>query len=88
MPLPKRKISAARRDNRRNQNWKLKLPSVSTCPRCDSPRLSHTTCPSCGFYNGRKVLETRAEQRRNRPQDTEETTDQQPPSARDAMPEG
>ena len=76
MPLPKRKISASRRDNRRNQNWKLKLPAVSSCPRCEAPRLSHTVCPACGFYNGRKVLETRAEQRRARPQPEEATQDQ------------
>jgi large subunit ribosomal protein L32 len=57
MPLPKRKTSHARTTRRRAANWKLAAPNVVSCPRCQAPRLPHHACPSCGFYNGRKVLE-------------------------------
>ncbi|MEN6371987.1 MAG: 50S ribosomal protein L32 [Armatimonadota bacterium] len=56
MPLPKRRHSSARQAKRR-ANWKLTAPNVSACPRCHAPRLSHHVCPSCGFYNGRLVIE-------------------------------
>ena len=55
MAVPKRKISKTRRDNRRSHHA-LKAPNVIECPECKEPRMSHRACPSCGFYNGRKVL--------------------------------
>jgi large subunit ribosomal protein L32 len=57
MPLPKRKHSHARTARRRAANWKLEAPNVVSCPRCQKPRLPHHACPSCGFYNGRRVIE-------------------------------
>ncbi len=57
MPLPKRKTSHARTTRRRSANWKLTPPNVTTCPRCQAPRLPHHVCLSCGFYKGRKVLD-------------------------------
>jgi large subunit ribosomal protein L32 len=56
LPLPKRRHSQTRRDKRRT-NWKLETPNVADCPRCHAPRLPHHACPSCGFYNGRLVVE-------------------------------
>jgi large subunit ribosomal protein L32 len=56
MPLPKRRHSRARQAKRR-ANWKLEAPNVVDCPRCHAPRLPHQACPSCGFYNGRLVIE-------------------------------
>jgi large subunit ribosomal protein L32 len=56
MALPKRRHSRARQAKRR-ANWKLMAPNVSDCPRCHAPRLPHHACPSCGFYNGRLVIE-------------------------------
>ena len=32
MAVPKRKISKARRDKRRNSHWKLDLPGMTKCP--------------------------------------------------------
>ncbi len=55
MAVPKRKISKTRRDNRRSHHA-LKAPNVVECPECKEPRMSHRACPSCGSYNGRKVL--------------------------------
>ena len=63
MPLPKRKLSHQRTARRRAQNWKLEAPNVSECPRCHAPRLAHHVCPSCGFYNGRLVVDVQKKQR-------------------------
>ena len=55
MAVPKRKISKARRDKRRNSHWKLDLPGMSKCPKCgekvyfdETVDPSDITCPSCG----------------------------------------
>jgi len=56
MPNPTHRHSKSRRDKRR-ANWKGQAPNLSACPDCGEPRLSHSVCPSCGSYKGRKVLE-------------------------------
>jgi len=56
MALPKRKISKARRDSRR-ANWKLMLPGITSCPKCKEPKLSHRVCKSCGYYDGKQILQ-------------------------------
>jgi len=58
LPLPKRRHSSARQAKRRT-HYKLDVPNVAECPRCHAPRLPHHACPSCGFYNGRLVLEVK-----------------------------
>ena len=55
MAVPKRKTSRQRRDTRRATHA-LESPSVSECPQCHSPKLSHRVCPNCGMYNGRQVV--------------------------------
>ncbi|OGW75949.1 MAG: 50S ribosomal protein L32, partial [Nitrospirae bacterium RIFCSPHIGHO2_02_FULL_40_19] len=27
------------------------------CPKCQEPILSHRTCPSCGSYRGKKIID-------------------------------
>ena len=56
MANPKSRHSKTRRDKRR-ANWKGQAPSLAECPECNEPKMSHRVCPSCGTYNGRKVLE-------------------------------
>jgi large subunit ribosomal protein L32 len=55
MAVPKRKTSRTRRDPRRATHAGT-APSVSECPQCHSPKLSHRVCPNCGMYNGRQVV--------------------------------
>lgn len=55
MALPKRKHSKARRDKSRT-HWKLAMPSLTKCPQCAAPILSHRVCPQCGHYRGRQVV--------------------------------
>lgn len=48
-PLPKRKYPKARQGKRRS-HLALKPAGLSRCPQCRTARLSHTACPSCGYY--------------------------------------
>ena len=59
MAVPKRRTSASKRDMRRAANEKIVAPNLVPCPNpdCGRPSLPHRVCPSCGYYNGRKVLE-------------------------------
>lgn len=56
MANPTHRHTRTRRDKRR-ANWKGQMPSLSTCPDCKETKESHRACPSCGSYNGIKVLE-------------------------------
>lgn len=58
-PLPKRKLSRARRGNRR-AHLGLRLPTLSPCPQCHTPRPTHQACPTCGTYRGRQVITLKA----------------------------
>ncbi len=60
VPLPKRKISKGRRDRRRAHDA-LKAVNLVQCSNCGEMRLPHTVCPSCGFYQGREVIEIQKE---------------------------
>jgi large subunit ribosomal protein L32 len=57
MAVPKKKSSRMRTRHRKSA-WKVAPPTLSTCPRCKSPKLPHRACLQCGTYNGREVLET------------------------------
>ena len=53
MAVPKRKVSKARRDKRRSNNWKLTLPGMV---KCGEFVKSHRVCKACGYYAGKEVL--------------------------------
>ena len=57
MALPKRKKSKSKRDKRRTHQ-KTDAPNLSDCPECGEAKLPHHACPSCGYYKGRKAIET------------------------------
>ena len=61
MPVPKRKTSKARRDQR-SSTWFIRPQSVSLCfnGACEGePKLPHQVCLKCGFYKGKKVIVTK-----------------------------
>ena len=58
MPLPKRRQSSSRRDRRRAHDA-LSPTLVITCPNCNEPNRPHFICGKCGFYKGKKVVETK-----------------------------
>ncbi len=62
MPVPKRKRSRRRRDQR-FANKGISVKSISGCSHCSAPQSGHQVCSECGFYKGRKVMPTKADRR-------------------------
>jgi large subunit ribosomal protein L32 len=60
-PLPKRKLSRRRRNNRRSHD-SLSLKHLVRCDNCGEYRMSHTVCPHCGYYKGEQVIEVKDEE--------------------------
>ncbi len=58
MAVPKCKVSKARRNTRNSANFKSAVPTLVECPECHAKKQPHKVCPSCGYYNGKKVLDT------------------------------
>ncbi|HHC08485.1 MAG TPA: 50S ribosomal protein L32 [Actinobacteria bacterium] len=57
MAVPKKKMSRSR-TRRRKAGWKVRRPTLATCPRCGAMHVPHRVCRECGTYGGREVLET------------------------------
>ncbi len=60
MPVPKRKTSKARRDQRQSCKF-IRPQSITKCSNCENPLGTHQACAECGFYKGKKVLTTKAD---------------------------
>ncbi|MGB9919398.1 MAG: 50S ribosomal protein L32 [Moorellales bacterium] len=56
MGVPKRRVSRARKNQRRSIWARIDSPGVVSCPQCHEPKLPHRVCPHCGYYRGRKVV--------------------------------
>jgi large subunit ribosomal protein L32 len=56
MAVPKRKWSKARTGKRKSQ-WKLKAPTLVSCPQCHKLTAPHRVCMECGYYSGKSVIE-------------------------------
>jgi len=63
MAVPKKKTAKARQGKRRS-HLKLNLPALDICPQCQSPKLAHHVCPTCGSYNDRQAVEVKAPKRK------------------------
>ncbi|MBU0508497.1 50S ribosomal protein L32 [bacterium] len=59
MPVPKRRTGKSRRDRRR-ANYKLAKPTTTTCSNCGAVMEPHRVCPSCGYYNGRFIVQVKS----------------------------
>jgi len=55
MAVPKGKTSKARKHSRA-ANWKLSLPGIVKCPKCQKMKLGHRVCKHCGYYDGEQVV--------------------------------
>ncbi len=58
MAVPKRKTSHSRKGMRRSHHH-LQAPMLVECSHCHQMKPSHTVCPNCGYYRGRKVIEVK-----------------------------
>jgi large subunit ribosomal protein L32 len=61
---PKQKTSKARQGKRRS-HLSLSPPALVNCPQCNSPKLPHNTCPTCGTYAGREVVELKTPKKKS-----------------------
>jgi large subunit ribosomal protein L32 len=59
MPVPRNRMSNARKNSRRAHHAKSPK-SLGTCSNCGSPKLSHRACPACGFYDGKTTKREKA----------------------------
>lgn len=57
MPVPKKRTSRARRDQRRAHDAIDFTAAVEACPSCGEPKLRHRMCEACGQYRGRQIVE-------------------------------
>jgi len=53
--LPVKKMSKMRTRTRRAHHA-MKPVNYSVCPKCDTARLPHTACSSCGYVNPKITL--------------------------------
>ncbi|HBS48113.1 TPA: 50S ribosomal protein L32 [Candidatus Dependentiae bacterium] len=60
MPVPKRKVSKSRRD-KRSANKKIAVKAVCVCLTCQAPISSHQVCSECGYYKGKKIIQTKTD---------------------------
>jgi large subunit ribosomal protein L32 len=56
MAVPKKKKSKSKSKSRRATYLKLKLTNPISCSNCGSVRMSHTVCPTCGYYKNKIVI--------------------------------
>lgn len=55
MAVPKSKITASRRGQRRSHDA-LVAGNPAECPSCGELKRPHHVCPSCGTYDDREVV--------------------------------
>ena len=60
MPVPKRKLSRKRRDQR-SANKGIKPKAIAACRTCQAPTMPHQVCRECGYYKGIKILRTKTD---------------------------
>jgi len=59
MAVPKNKTSKARK-NKRRANWKLLIPGMVKCPKCQALIMPHRICGECGHYKGKEIIKKEA----------------------------
>lgn len=57
MAVPFRKTSKTRKRMRRT-HYKISANELTKCPNCGEAIRPHRVCPTCGVYDGKKVIET------------------------------
>lgn len=57
MPVARQRHTKARRDRARAE-LKLVPKTLVACSNCNEKIAPHVTCPKCGFYGGKEVVNT------------------------------
>jgi large subunit ribosomal protein L32 len=74
MPVPKRKASKCRRNSRKSANQVVSASSFMDCKNCGNTAMPHQVCKNCGFYGGKKVMETKLDRAMRRGKASKEAT--------------
>ncbi|MCA9033823.1 MAG: 50S ribosomal protein L32 [Planctomycetaceae bacterium] len=56
MAVPKRRQSKSR-SRKRNSHNAVKPRQLAKCPQCATMVPTHVVCPTCGYYQGRTMVE-------------------------------
>ncbi|MCA9060006.1 MAG: 50S ribosomal protein L32 [Planctomycetaceae bacterium] len=56
MPVPKRRQSKSR-SRKRNSHNAVKPKQLAKCTQCGTLAPTHVVCPTCGYYQGRTLIE-------------------------------
>jgi large subunit ribosomal protein L32 len=57
MPVPKHKTAKTKSRMRKATGYyKMDTPILSVCPNCNSKKLPHRVCDTCGFYKGKQII--------------------------------
>ena len=77
MPVPKRKTSKRRRDQR-HANRGLDVQTFTHCPNSGAPVMPHTVCLESGYYKGVKVMQTKQDrlEARGKKREAQKTAEQ------------
>jgi len=67
MAHPKRRHSKARKNKRRTHKH-LSAPQLNKCPNCGAPKIAHRICLSCGYYDGKKILDIKKKKKEKKEQ--------------------
>lgn len=59
MAVPQRRTSKTRKALRRT-HFKLHQVGLSECSNCGASVKPHHVCSNCGYYDGKKVLDVKA----------------------------
>jgi large subunit ribosomal protein L32 len=59
MAVPKKRHTKSKRNMRRSHHGAVKI-TLGKCPRCHEWLPGHLTCPNCGTYRGREVIDVLA----------------------------
>jgi large subunit ribosomal protein L32 len=57
MPVARQRHTKARRDRARVHH-QIKASNLIVCANCKAKIAPHITCPKCGFYKGKEVVDT------------------------------
>ncbi|MDP6525147.1 MAG: 50S ribosomal protein L32 [Kiritimatiellia bacterium] len=60
MAVPKRKTSKSKSRSRKRSHSKP-LAAAGPCSECGAPKELHRVCPSCGYYDGKQVMNVEAD---------------------------
>jgi len=56
MAVPKRRQSKSR-SRKRNSHNAVKPRQLAKCPQCGTLCPTHVVCPTCGYYQGRVLVD-------------------------------